>query len=61
MNQESSALVQKVWSLAHVFRDDGVAFMDYTEQITYLLFLEWHGSKGKLGRVRFHRATLGEH
>jgi len=40
MNQESSALVQKVWSLAHVFRDDGLAFMDYTEQITYLLFLE---------------------
>ena len=23
-----------------MFRDDGLAFMDYTEQITYLLFLE---------------------
>jgi type I restriction enzyme M protein len=35
-----SALVQKVWSCAHVLKDDGLAFMDYTEQITYLLFLK---------------------
>src|SRR5258708_12552671 len=43
MNQESSALVHKVWNYAHVLKDDGLAFMDYTEQITYLLFLkmEW--------------------
>lgn len=37
---QSSALVQKVWSYAHVLKDDGLAFMDYTEQITYLLFLK---------------------
>src|ERR1019366_1615297 len=36
----ASALVQRVWNYAHVFRDDGLAFMDYTEQITYLLFLK---------------------
>jgi type I restriction enzyme M protein len=40
MNQQSSALVQKVWQYAHVLKDDGLAFMDYTEQITYLLFLK---------------------
>lgn len=34
------ALVQRVWSYAHVLKDDGLAFMDYTEQITYLLFLK---------------------
>jgi type I restriction enzyme M protein len=34
------ALVQKVWAYAHVLKDDGLAFMDYTEQITYLLFLK---------------------
>ena len=39
MNQ-ASALVQKVWNYAHVLRDDGLALMDYTEQITYLLFLK---------------------
>jgi type I restriction enzyme M protein len=37
---QSSALIQKVWNYAHVLKDDGLAFMDYTEQITYLLFLK---------------------
>ena len=36
----ASALIQRVWNYAHIFRDDGLAFMDYTEQITYLLFLK---------------------
>src|ERR1044072_1329051 len=40
MRSEASSLVQKVWSYAHVLKDDGLAFMDYTEQITYRLFLE---------------------
>lgn len=40
MNQTASALVQRVWSYAHVMRDDGLSFLDYTEQITYLLFLK---------------------
>jgi type I restriction enzyme M protein len=39
MSQTASALVQKVWNYAHVLKDDGLAFMDYTEQITFLLFL----------------------
>ncbi len=47
MNSTVSSLVHKVWSYAHVLRDDGLGFMEYTEQITYLLFLklasEQHG------------------
>jgi type I restriction enzyme M protein len=39
-NTSASALVQRVWNYAHVLKDDGLAFMDYTEQITYLLFLK---------------------
>lgn len=39
-NHQASVLVQKVWQYAHVLKDDGLAFMDYTEQITYLLFLK---------------------
>lgn len=39
-NIQASALVQKVWQYAHVLKDDGLAFMDYTEQITYLMFLK---------------------
>ncbi len=40
MSATASALVQKVWNYAHVMRDDGLSFLDYTEQITYLLFLK---------------------
>jgi type I restriction enzyme M protein len=45
--KNASALVQKVWQYAHVLKDDGLAFMDYTEQITYLMFLKmaWEESK----------------
>jgi type I restriction enzyme M protein len=39
-NTPGSAVVQRVWNYAHVLKDDGLAFMDYTEQITYLLFLK---------------------
>ncbi len=40
MSQTASAIVHKVWNYAHVLRDDGLGFMEYTEQITYLLFLK---------------------
>jgi type I restriction enzyme M protein len=39
-NTPASTVVQRVWNYAHVLKDDGLAFMDYTEQITYLLFLK---------------------
>ena len=45
----ASNLVQKVWSYAHVLKDDGLAFMDYTEQITYLLFLKMLWEQRKSG------------
>jgi type I restriction enzyme M protein len=50
MSSKASAIVQKVWNYAHVLKDDGLAFMDYTEQITYLLFLKlaWE-QRGKQG------------
>ena len=43
----TSALIQKVWNYANVLKDDGLAFMDYTEQITYLIFLKmaWEGRR----------------
>ena len=33
-------LVDKLWAYANVLRDDGVGTIDYTEQLTYLLFLK---------------------
>jgi type I restriction enzyme M protein len=59
---QSSALVQRVWSYAHVLKDDGLAFMDYTEQITYLLFLKmaWERRQDGVGGIpsRYAWGTL---
>jgi type I restriction enzyme M protein len=53
MNRQTSALVQKVWNYAHVLKDDGLAFMDYTEQITYMLFLKmaWEQRETGAGQI----------
>ena len=51
--KQAPALVQKVWNYAHVLKDDGLAFMDYTEQITYLLFLKmaWEQRASGAGEI----------
>jgi len=52
MISTSPAIVQKVWKYAHVLKDDGLAFMDYTEQITYLLFLKMAGEQEQVGSAK---------
>lgn len=37
---EARRLVDKLWSYCNVLRDDGVSTIEYTEQLTYLLFLK---------------------
>jgi len=37
---EARRLVDKLWSFCNVLRDDGVSTIEYTEQLTYLLFLK---------------------
>ena len=37
---DSRRLVEKLWSFCNVLRDDGVSTIEYTEQLTYLLFLK---------------------
>src|SRR5215470_17917763 len=49
MRSEATSLVQRVWGYAHVLKDDGLAFMDYTEQITYLLFLKMAWEQRRFG------------
>jgi type I restriction enzyme M protein len=34
------ALVQKLWNYCNVLKDDGLSYGDYTEQLTFLLFLK---------------------
>ncbi len=40
MANDSQQIVNKAWGFAHVLRDDGLSYMAYTEQITFLLFLK---------------------
>ncbi|MGL5866873.1 MAG: type I restriction-modification system subunit M [Dermatophilaceae bacterium] len=37
---DTRRLVDKLWSYCDVLRDDGVGVVEYTEQLTYLLFLK---------------------
>jgi type I restriction enzyme M protein len=37
---DARQLVDKLWNFCHLLRDDGVSTIDYTEQLTYLLFLK---------------------
>jgi len=36
----TSDIVQKLWSLCHVLRDDGITYLQYVTELTYLLFLK---------------------
>src|SRR5471032_2248168 len=40
MSNDTQQIVPKAWNFAHVLRDDGLSYMAYTEQITFLLFLK---------------------
>src|SRR4029077_6317178 len=40
MSADTQQIVSKAWNFAHVLRDDGLSYMAYTEQITFLLFLK---------------------
>jgi len=40
MSTDTQQIVNKAWNFAHVLRDDGLSYMGYTEQITFLLFLK---------------------
>lgn len=33
-------IVQKLWGLCHILRDDGITYQDYVTELTYLLFLK---------------------
>ena len=37
---DARQLVDKLWNFCHLLRDDGVSTIDYTEQLTFLLFLK---------------------
>ena len=40
MTPDTSQIGNRAWSFAHVLRDDGLSYLAYIEQITFLLFLK---------------------
>lgn len=47
----TSDIVQKLWNLCNALRDDGISYLQYTTELTYLLFLkmaEETDTEGKL-------------
>ena len=55
MTTDSSQIVSKAWNFAHVLRDDGLSYMAYTEQITFLLFLKM---ADEMTRPPFNRPSI---
>lgn len=47
MNSRSGELVQKLWSLCHVLRDDGMVYNQYMIELSYLLFLKLAAATGR--------------
>jgi len=40
-------IVQKLWGLCHVLRDDGITYHQYVTELTYLLFLKMMKETGQ--------------
>jgi type I restriction enzyme M protein len=40
-------IVQKLWNLCHILRDDGITYHQYVTELTYLLFLKMAKETGK--------------
>ncbi len=40
MQNETGRIVEKAWGFAHVLREEGLSYLAYIEQITFLLFLK---------------------
>ena len=37
---QTQEIVQRLWNLCHVLRDDGITYHEYVTELTYLLFLK---------------------
>ncbi len=48
MSTDTQQVVSKAWNFAHVLRDDGLSYMGYVEQITFLLFLKMADERHRL-------------
>src|SRR5689334_14676117 len=44
-------IVQKLWNLCHILRDDGVTYHQYVTELTYLLFLKMMKETGSEAQI----------
>ncbi|HEY1691717.1 MAG TPA: N-6 DNA methylase [Polyangiaceae bacterium] len=44
-------IVQKLWNLCHVLRDDGITYHEYVTELTYLLFLKMAKETGTESQI----------
>jgi type I restriction enzyme M protein len=54
MNETSRTtgdIVQKLWSLCHILRDDGITYNEYVTELTFLLFLKMLQETGHNERI----------
>jgi type I restriction enzyme M protein len=47
----TTEIVQKLWNLCHVLRDDGITYHEYVTELTYLLFLKMAEETGTDGQL----------
>ncbi len=66
MSNVTHDIVQKLWNLCNVLKDDGVTYHQYVTELTYLLFLKMAKETGtedqipeglSLGRPRERKAA----
>ena len=51
MSATTSNLVQRLWGLCNILRDDGTTYQDYVTELTYLLFLKMLAETGREGLI----------
>ena len=56
-------IVQKLWNLCHVLRDDGITYHQYVTELTYLLFLKMAKETGTEQQIpeRYRWDELAKH
>ncbi len=48
---KTSEIVQKLWNLCNVLRDDGITYQDYVTELTYILFLKMAKETGTESKI----------
>lgn len=48
---KTSEIVQKLWNLCNVLRDDGITYQDYVTELTYILFLKMAQETGTENKI----------